>query len=58
MTFEAPSSGRFRQMLLCLTVIPGSVPEVLKAGNVSPPVSGGRYSTLENPAQVPGLGLE
>lgn len=27
MTFEAPSSGRFHQMLLCLTMIPGTVPD-------------------------------
>lgn len=38
MTFKAPSSGRFLQMLFCLTTIPGTLPNskcTMKTGNIS-----------------------
>lgn len=48
MTFKAPSSGHFLQLLLCLTTIPGTLPNskrTMKAGNIFPPVSERRNIT-------------
>lgn len=48
MTFTAPSSGHFLQMLLCLTMIPGTLPNskrTMKAGSIFPSVSQRRNIT-------------
>lgn len=60
MTFEAPSSGRFHQMLLCLTTIPGMVPDSKGAEDREWLFSGFRKEVqhLKKPAQMPGLSLE